>query len=257
MSENTGILGHLLQTQKIILIRAVKITMAGKPKDDLESYEIAEEPKVYSSARSELSAELRPELGPKAKEGRKLPAILTREECKELMAAYKTGRKAARNRLIIRLLYATGMRIEELANLRFCDIFYDNGTIFIREGKGGKDRYVCADPETFEMLKAWQEEGKKSPHDSVPGVKVRQIRRIVEKAGDMAGVSQKYDAMGRVFSAHSFRHAFATHLYENGMSVFAIKKLLGHEFLSTTEMYINCTIEQAQKEYERSSPLKR
>ena len=95
----------------------------------------------------------------------------------------------------------------------------DLWTIFIREGKGGKDRYVCADPETFEMLKAWQEEGNKSPYDSVPGVKVRQIRRIVEKAGDMTGVSQKYDAMDRVFSAHSFRHAFATHLYENGMSI--------------------------------------
>jgi len=188
--------------------------MAEKPKDDLESYEAAEEPRIYSSARSELSAELRPELGPKAKEGRKLPAILTREECKELVAAYKTEKKAARNKLIVRLLYATGMRIEELANIRFCDVFYDNGTIFIQEGKGGKDRYVCADPETFEMLKAWQEEGNKSPYDSVPGVKVRQIRRIVETAGDMAGVSQKYDAMGRVFSAHSFRHAFATHLYD-------------------------------------------
>lgn len=228
--------------------------MAEKPKDDLDAYEIAEKPRSpYSSARSELSAELKPELGPKAKVGRKLPAILTRDECNDLMNAYQTGKKAARNRLIIRLLYATGMRIEEFANLKFCDIFYDNETIFIRDGKGGKDRYVCADPGTFDMLKAWQQDGNKSPSDFVPGVKVRQIRRIVEKAGDMTGVSQKYDAMGRVFSAHSFRHAFATHLYENGMSIFAIKKLLGHEFLSTTEMYINCTIEQAHKEYEKFS----
>lgn len=218
---------------------------------------MTEEPRIYRTARAELNAELRSELGPKAKEGRKLPAILTSEECKELMDAYQTGTKAARNRLIIRLFYATGMRIEELANLKFCDIFYDNKTIFIREGKGGKDRYVCADPGTLEMLKAWQEDGTKSPHDSVPGVKVRQIRRIVEKAGDMTGVSQKYDAMDRVFSAHSFRHAFATHLYENGMSIFAIKKLLGHEYLTTTEMYINCSIDQAQKEYEKAGLLNR
>jgi len=196
-----------------------------------------------------------PNLGRRHERAGNSRPYLTREECKELVAAYKTGKKAARNKLIVRLLYATGMRIEELANLRFCDVFYDNGTIFIREGKGSKDRYVCADPETFEMLRVWQEEGNKSPYDSVPGVKVRQIRRIVETAGDMAGVSQKYDAMGRVFSAHSFRHAFATHLYENGMSIFAIKKLLGHEYLSTTEMYINCTIEQAQKEYEKSELL--
>jgi integrase/recombinase XerD len=63
-------------------------------------------------------------------------------------------------------------------------------------------------------------------------------------------VSEKYEAMDRVFSTHSFRHAFATHLYEGGMSIFAIKKLLGHEFLTTTELYINRTIEQARKEYE-------
>ena len=157
--------------------------------------------------------------------------------------------------MILRLLYSTGMRVQELANLKFCDIFYDNQTIFIREGKGGKDRYVCADQKTFELLREWQQEDDKSLEDSVPGIKVRQIKRIVEKAGEITGISQKYDAMNRVYSAHSFRHAFATHLYENGMSIFAIKKLLGHEFLTTTEIYINCTIKQARKEYEEANPL--
>jgi site-specific recombinase XerD len=234
--------------------------MPKEPKDDIDTYfsfrESETEERVYKSAKEEIAAELRDELGPKAEEKHKLPAILTREECKELLNAFKKGKKAPRNRLILRLLYSTGMRIEELANLKFCNIFYDNQTIFIREGKGGKDRYVCADKKTFELLREWQQEDDKSLEDSVPGIKIRQIRRIVEKAGEITGISQKYDAMNRVYSAHSFRHAFATHLYENGMSIFAIKKLLGHEFLTTTEIYINCTIEQARKEYKEANPLK-
>jgi integrase len=207
-----------------------------------------EEQKIYKTAREEIEAELKPEIREiKAKE-KKLPAVLSREECQELIRAYKKGKLASRNNLLLRLLYATGMRVEELEGLRFCDLNWDRGTIFIRSGKGGKDRYVCADKETFEGLKRWQR-GKRL-EDSIPGVKKRQLRRIVERAGELTGVSEKYEAMDRVFSTHSFRHAFATHLYEGGMSIFAIKKLLGHEFLTTTELYINCTIEQARKEYE-------
>jgi site-specific recombinase XerD len=244
--------------------KKIRENMPKEPKDDIDNYfslreSETEAPKIYKSAKEEIAAELRDELGPKAEEKHKLPAILTREECKKLLNAFKKGKKAPRNRLILRLLYSTGIRIEELANLKFCDIFYDNQTIFIREAKGGKDRYVCADKKTFELLKEWQDSGDSGEHkleDSVPGIQIRQIRRIVEKAGEITGISQKYDAMNRVYSAHSFRHAFATHLYENGMSIFAIKKLLGHEFLTTTEIYINCTIDQARKEYEEANPLR-
>jgi site-specific recombinase XerD len=211
---------------------------------------------TYKSASEEISSELKEELGTtKAKEKHKLPAILTREEVGRLLTAFKKGKKAPRNRLMLRLLYATGMRIEELSNLKFCDLFYDNQTIFIREGKNGKDRYVCADKETFNLLSEWQDD--KPVSDLIFGLGKRQLRRIVEKAGDITGVSAKYDAMNRVYSAHSFRHAFATHLYEEKMSIFAIKKLLGHEFLTTTEIYINCTIVQARKEYNETNLLKK
>ena len=70
------------------------------------------------------------------------------------------------------------------------------------------------------------------------GISVRQIRRIVEEAGEITGISQKYAAMDRVFSSHSLRHAFATHCYENGMRTLTLKKLMGHEYLATTEIYL-------------------
>ena len=61
--------------------------------------------------------------------------------------------------------------------------------------------------------------------DNIFKISIRQLRRIVEKAGTITGISEKYEAMNRVFSAHSLRHAFATHCYENGMRIFTLKKL--------------------------------
>ena len=100
----------------------------------------------YKSAIAEIKAELKSEFGTLPDNwswtrDRKLPATLSREECQALMTAYKEGKLAVRNNLIIRVLYATGLRAEELENLKFCDIFYDNKTVFVRAGKGDKDRY--------------------------------------------------------------------------------------------------------------------
>jgi integrase/recombinase XerD len=183
----------------------------------------------------------------------RLPVVLTREECRQLMTAFKTGKHAFRNNLISRLLYSTGLRIEELANLRFCDICYETKTVFVRSGKGEKDRYACADSETLRILKEWQ--GEKAPEASVIGLTLRHIRRIVEEAGRLTGISQKYEAMGRVFSPHSYRHAFATHCYENGMRILTLKKLLGHEYLGTTEIYIFTAMKYDVEEYRRTNPM--
>jgi site-specific recombinase XerD len=222
--------------------------------EESEAEELEE--KTYKSPQEEFEAELKPELREiKAKEN-KLPAVLSRKEFRELIPAFKRGKLAFRNNLIVRLFYATGMRVEELEGLRFCGLSYDTHrrTIFVRSGKGGKDRYCCADERTFNQLREWQR-GKKL-EDPVCGVKKRQIKRVVEKAGELTGISQKYDAMDRVFSCHSFRHAFATHSCENGMSIFTLKKLLGHEYLNTTAIYIHLSMEAAGKEYSETNPLR-
>ncbi|MHC9539346.1 MAG: tyrosine-type recombinase/integrase [Vulcanimicrobiota bacterium] len=132
-------------------------------------------------------------------------------------------------------------------------MFYSERTIFIRSGKEDKDRYVCADPKTFEMLKIWQ--GDKGPDALIFEISDRQVQRIVDKYGEMTGISQKYEAMGRSFSPHSFRHAFATHCAENGMDLFTLKKLMGHAFLETTELYVATSMEKAKREYEGSHEL--
>lgn len=189
---------------------------------------------------------------------RLLPAVLTREECRILLDFYSADdTNGQRNGLILRVFYATGVRISEIAVLQYCDIFWDSNLVFIRSGKGSRDRYVCIDDVTLEMLKAFQEEEgqAENPEVEIFDISVRQIRRVVEKAGDETGIAAKYDAMNRVFSAHSFRHAFATHSYENGMRIFTLKKLLGHEYLGTTEIYIHTATNYDWMEYERSNPF--
>ena len=169
--------------------------------------------------------------------------------------AYTEGKWASRNNLISRILYATGIRGEELENLKVCDLNYDQGTVFIRAGKGDKDRYVCCDEETFRLIRKWCEEQKKGIADPVIGLTVRQIRRVVEEAGRITGIAKKYEAMGRVFSSHSLRHAFATHCYENGIRTLSLKKLMGHEFLATTEVYLYTSMRYEVEEFKKVGPL--
>lgn len=220
--------------------------------------EITEE-KNYDNAAEEIRAELRSEMrglvGWSKARDRGLPATLSRRECKALMSAYKKGKFAERNNLVIKVLYSTGMRIEELEELKFCDVFFDNQTVFIRSGKGNKDRYCCIDTDTLKELKVWQIEEKKEVGDSVFGLSKRQLRRVIEKAGEITGVSKKYDAMGRVFSCHSLRHAFATHSYENGIRVPTLRMLLGHEHLGTTMIYLYTAKKYDVIEYNRTNPI--
>lgn len=241
LSENDAILARMF---------AEEDETEDETEDDLED---VSKPR-FKSAKEEIRRELREirgagELG----RGMKLPAILSREECYQLMNAYKKGKFAFRNNLISRLLYATGMRVEELENLKFGDINYDTQTVFVRSGKGEKDRYTCVDERTLELLKEWQK--GKDLADSVTWLSLRQIRRVVEKAGEMTGISKKYEAMGRVFSTHSLRHAFATHSYENGMRMLTLKKLLGHEYLGTTQIYVYAAMKYDVEEYRRTNPL--
>ncbi len=189
---------------------------------------------------------------------RLLPAILSREECRKLIDFYKVDtKKGFRNHLIMRLFYATGVRIAELTEMVFGDVDYNQGVIFIRSGKENKDRYVCFDSETSKLLKKAQEEANNDLKRKIIGVSLRQIRRIVETAGTGTGISEKYAAMNRVFSAHSLRHAFASHCYENGMRLFTLKKLMGHEYLGTTEIYINTAVSFDILEYKRSNPFEK
>jgi integrase/recombinase XerD len=232
--------------------------------DDEEVGGDGEEQKVYRNAMEEILAEFGDELigGYFGKEGKKrgkrvrrLPATLLREECRLLMTAHTKGKWAFRNNLIIRLMYAAGIRLAEEENLNVADIRFADQTMFVRVGKEKKDRYVCVDSETLSLLKTWIESEGKKLEDSLFDLSDRQIARVIEEAGEITGVAQKYAGMERRFSPHSLRHSFATHCYENGMDLFVLKKLMGHEYLGTTLIYVETAMAREREEYVKTGPL--
>lgn len=167
--------------------------------------------------------------------GEHLPAVPTREEVRALMEAPDNDR----DKLILRTFYATGMRVGEMAELKFADIRHDEQRIHVRSGKGDLDRYVLADPRTMQLLAAHR--GERALADNV-FLSVRRLHQIVADAAEKTGLLAKYHAIDRFLSPHSLRHAYATHTYENGMDLFTLKKLLGHAYLDTTEIYIATSV---------------
>jgi integrase/recombinase XerC len=215
--------------------------------DDREMVETA-----HSMAR-EMLEELHDEMGELTLETavKHLPAVPSVREVRALLEA---ARKDPRDYLVMRTLYATGVRRAELAAMRIADVSHDDATIFVRNGKGSEDRYVCVDLETLKRLRAWQ--GDRPVDDLLFGVKPQMVEHIVVTYGREVGLVQKYAAMERSFSPHSLRHAFATHRYEAGMDLAALQQLLGHRYLSTTLIYIHTSLRHLQKQYRKTDPLR-
>jgi len=205
----------------------------------------------YKSADEELQAEFADEMGmvDLLYVRLKLPAILSRQE----MRAFLDAPKLARDRLLLRVLYSTGMRSGEACTFRWCDVSFDNGTIFVRDSKAERDRYVCADEETMRMLR----DGRKKAADDVPvfGITTVTVGNVVERTGKATGLLDRFNAMNRRFSPHAIRHTFATHMYENGMGLVDLQILLGHTFIDTTRVYVHVGIAHTMREYHRLHPL--
>jgi integrase/recombinase XerD len=213
--------------------------------------EVVESASGLNGMLTEIAMELQDELGVLSLElvGKRLPAVPSAREVRTLLDCAKD---APRDYLILRLLYFTGMRVGELANVRFADVSHDEGTIFVRAGKGDKDRYVCVDAKTLRLVR--QAQGSRPLDEIVVEVQERQINRVVDEYGRCAGLVQKYEAMLRSFSPHSLRHAFATHRYDSGMDLAVLQKLLGHRYIGTTLIYVETSMRQVRKQYRQTNP---
>jgi integrase len=211
--------------------------------------------KKERGALGPLDRERFEELGDELKEieksGRRLPAVPTREEMRLLLRTSK--KKHQRDYVIIRLMYATGCRRSELENMRLADLNFKEQRIFVRDGKGDKDRYVLVDKKTAEILDDFTYGLALS--DPIFDIEDRQINRRVQKWAEVAGLTERYEAQGRNFSSHCLRHAFATHLYEGGVDLYALRNLLGHRFLTTTKLYVHIGVGKILANYETSHPL--
>lgn len=174
--------------------------------------------------------------------GRKLPEVLTIEEIDHIIAQIDLGTaEGQRNKAIIETLYSCGLRVSELVNLRFEDCFFEEG--FVRViGKGNKERLVPVSPSVIEEVGSYVATDRpllpiKKGQEAYVFLNRRgaQLTRvmiftIIKNLATLAGIQKN-------ISPHTFRHSFATHLIEGGANLRAIQDMLGHESITTTEIY--------------------
>ncbi len=178
--------------------------------------------------------------GPKL--GRKLPDTLNYFEIQQLLEAIDLSTpEGARNRAILEVLYSSGLRVSELVDLRLTHIYFDVG--FLRViGKGNKERLVPIGSDALKYTKLYIEEIrchvpiKEGQENYVflnrRGSKLTRVMifTIIKQLGNAIGLKKN-------ISPHTFRHSFATHLIEGGADLRAVQDMLGHESITTTEVY--------------------
>ncbi len=201
---------------------------------------------TYDQARY-VSKEARRALGiERVKTRKSVVERLSREEEKRLIQhAY---RDRSEHGLLIKMLFQTGARVSEFANIRIEHFFFDELMILIDKGKGGKSRYVPILPELAQELRTYLggrsigylfETNRHLPYSP------RRIQQIVKATAEGAKIKK------RVYP-HLLRHSVATTLLERGMPIDQIQKFLGHSKLETTQVYAESTTEMIKESYRRA-----
>lgn len=173
--------------------------------------------------------------------GLKLPEVLTVNEINNILDSIDLSLpEGQRNRAMLEVLYSCGLRVTELITLRFSDVYFDEGFIKV-EGKGSKQRLVPISDTAIREIKNYLQDRnlmvvKKGFEDTLflsrrgTGLSRIMVFHIIKQQTAMAGVQKNV-------SPHTFRHSFATHLLEGGANLRAIQDMLGHEKITTTEIY--------------------
>jgi integrase/recombinase XerD len=186
------------------------------------------------------------------KKGLHLPEVLSVEEIDSMIASIDLSQpEGHRNRAILEVLYSCGLRVSELTSLRFSDVYFEEGFIKV-EGKGSKQRLVpiseVAIHEIFNYLIDRNKITIKKGFEDILFLSRRgtslsriMIFHIIKQQAEMAGVQKNV-------SPHTFRHSFATHLLEGGANLRAIQEMLGHESITTTEIYAHIDRESLRRE---------
>lgn len=190
---------------------------------------------------------------------RKLPQTLSLQEIDAIVAAVDlSAAQGERNRSIIEILYGCGLRVSELTSLKLSDLFLEEGFVKIT-GKGSKQRFVPIGGYTQKYLMLYIQEIRahqkiqKGYEDTLYlNRRGRQLTRamiftIVRRLTQKAEIKKKV-------SPHTFRHSFATHLLENGADLRAIQQMLGHESITTTEIYVHADSSHLRKVMETFHP---
>lgn len=193
--------------------------------------------------------------------GRKLPDTLSMNEIDAMIGQIDLGSpQGERNRAIVETLYGCGLRVSELTQLKLSDLFFDEGFVLVT-GKGDKQRFVPISELTKKFINIYRDQVRvhlqiDPAHKDILFLNRRgrsmsraMIFTIVKDLAEKAGIRKKV-------SPHTFRHSFATHLLENGADLRAIQQMLGHESITTTEVYTHVDTSHLVKVIDRFHPRK-
>ena len=193
--------------------------------------------------------------------GRKLPDTLSEEEIDHIIKAIDLSKpEGERNRAMLETLYGCGLRVSELINLKLSDLFFDEGFIKVT-GKGDKQRFVPIIDITQKYINIYRNEIRihlniQSGHEDTLFLNRRgkQLTRamiftIIKQLAEKIGLKKS-------ISPHTFRHSFATHLLQNDADLRSIQLMLGHESITTTEIYVHLDKSHLTKVVEKYHPRK-
>lgn len=174
--------------------------------------------------------------------GRKLPDTLSLAEINDIISQIDLSKpQGERNRAILEILYSCGLRVSEATQLKISDLFFDEGFIRVT-GKGDKQRFVPIAGQAMKYIKIYQNEVRVKqniPSEFTDFLFLNRRGKPLTRAmifTVIKGLTEKAGIRKKV-SPHTFRHSFATHLLERGADLRAIQQMLGHESITTTEIY--------------------
>ena len=193
--------------------------------------------------------------------GVKLPDTLSEQEINSLISAIDLSKaEGERNRAMLETMYSCGLRVSELIHLKISDLFFDEGFIKI-VGKGNKERFVPIHYSAQKYIVLYMNEIrshlsiKKGFQDTLflnrrgKSLSRQMIFMILKALAIKINLNKK-------ISPHTFRHSFATHLLKNGADLRAIQQMLGHESITTTEVYVHLDTSYLKKIVEKYHPIK-
>ncbi len=185
---------------------------------------------------------------------KRLPRCLSKEQTLAILSAaswhpWRYSYEKARNESIITMFVYTGLRLQELLNLRIPDVNIDTHEIFVREGKGKKDRIVPIHPRLATVLRVYEQERDKRKkfstwyftgiHSDKP-LNAKNTREICRKVGVTSGVK---------FTPHMLRHTFARLSVDADLNLYKLKEIMGHSSVSTTQIYLSVSKEGIKRSF--------
>ncbi len=234
-----------IESPETISLDKVKIYMA----DLIDKYSNKSRSLAVSSLRFFFKRVIdRPDIFVKLevpKKEKRLPIVLSAEEVKKLIDSIEHQK----SKLIVKMLYSSGLRVSELVNLTPKDLDFSQNIGWVRKGKGSKDRLFKIAESISKQLQRYlsKHPDNKFVFSGAEPMSVRNVQFIVTSAAKNAGINKQV-------SPHTLRHSFATALLDAGENLLVIQQLLGHENLETTKIYTHISQDQLKKV---KSPLDR